>query len=63
MVERENEKLTEKVARLEKENKALLADLWEADLIGCKHCRNHGKEICRDCYHGSCWWWRGVVER
>ena len=63
MDELEIKKLVEKVARLEKEKKALLADLQEADLFGCGHCMNRGKEICRDCYHGNCWRWRGVIER
>ena len=50
--ESEIRKLVEKVARLEQENKALLADLQEADLQGCYHCKNRGQDIVRS-YHFS----------
>lgn len=74
----ERDLLLAKVAKLEAENAALLADLKEADYMGCKHCINASKGrkqchddcvdcttpcVCNECYHNSLWQWRGINEQ
>lgn len=70
----ERDLLLAKVTRLEAENAALMADLREADYMGCKHCKHYPQKgkcrsdcvdckqgcICNECYHNSLWQWRGI---
>ena len=54
--------LTEKVAQLEKERNALLADLRDADMLECVHCAHYvpvgaqckGEGDCLECDYKNC---------
>ena len=54
--------LTEKVAQLEKERDALLADLRDADMLECAHCAHYipvgaqckGEGDCLECDYKNC---------
>ena len=54
--------LTEKVAQLEKERNALLADLRDADMLECAHCAHYvhvgaqceGEGDCLECDYKNC---------
>lgn len=61
-LERQIGELTEKVAQLEKERDALLADLRDADMLECAHCAHYipvgaqckGEGDCLECDYKNC---------
>lgn len=68
------EQIPDEGRALVNQNEALLADLREADYMGCDHCKRYPQKgkcrsdctdckrpcICNDCYHNNLWEWRGI---
>lgn len=71
---RENYRLTERLAQVERERDALLHDLRRADYVDCYACKHNQSSYdcdvdcanclnpctCNSCHHNNKWEWRGV---